>query len=234
MDCHDVRVLWALQRRGDAIDPTERAALQQHLDACPDCAGHSHCEQVVDAALGSAMRAVTMPAGLQARLLTRLAVTRPRRWPRVAAAAAAVLLLIAGGTWWAIPRPTPVDPQADFAELAGRRHAEPAYVEQWFADRGIDMVSWRRAKHEYLWTFDIVDFRGRRVPKLIFSKEEGTAAVAEVLVLSTRQFDTRDLPEGENNGWVSKISVERPDADFVYLIATNAPGGPDAFCPVPQ
>src|SRR5437763_1879609 len=106
MDCHDVRVLLALQRRGDAIDPTERAALQQHLDVCPDCAAHSHSDQVVDAALGDAMRAVAVPAGLQTRLLTRLAVTRPRRWPRVAAAAAAVLLLVAWATWWAMPRPT--------------------------------------------------------------------------------------------------------------------------------
>ncbi len=223
MECHDVRVLLALTRRGDAIDPTERAALQQHLHACPDCAALTHSEQVVDAALGSAMRAVTVPAGLQTRLLTRLAATRPRRWPRVAAAAAAVLLLVAGGTWWAMPRATAMSEEVVVAELVGRQRVDPTEVEQWYAEHGIKMSTWGELDHRYLWTFDIVEFRGRRVPKLIFFRDDQSPpAIAEVLVLDTSQFDTHELPAQQINAGSLRVIVERPTSDYVYVVATSA------------
>jgi anti-sigma factor (TIGR02949 family) len=228
MDCHDIRVLLALWRREGAIDPTERAALQQHLDACPDCAAHSHSEQVVDAALGQAMRAVTVPAGMHERVLTRLAAVRPRRWPKVAAVAAAAMLLLAvGTTWWVLNRRTPVDWDIAVNEVTGRQEVAPDDVEQWYAERGIDMATWRQLDHRYLWTFDIVEFRGRRVPKLIFYKEE-QGGIMEVLVLPASQFDTHDLQSGELNAQ-SRISVAKPGTDYVYLIATNAAASRDTF-----
>jgi anti-sigma factor (TIGR02949 family) len=232
MECHEVRVLLALTRRGDAIDPTERAALQQHLDACPDCAAHSQSEQVVDAALGSAMRAVAVPAGLQARLLTRLTASRPRRWPKVAAAAAAVLLAvgIASSIWWAVHRPTPIDTYIASMEITGRHSISPVEVQQWYAERGIEMETWHQIDHQYLWTFDIVEFRGRRVPKLIFYRDDRNA-IAQVLVLRTKEFDTHDLQD-DINGQSLKITVRREqNSDYVFVVASNAEG---AFLLPPQ
>lgn len=227
MDCHDVRVLLALQRREGAIDPTERAALQQHLYACPDCAALSHSEQVIDAALGSAMRAVAVPTGLRTRVLTRLAVTRPRRWPKVAAVAAAVVLLAlgVGTTWWAMRAKTAMSWTIVDTELVGRHGAEPDAVEHWYADHGIEMATWRQLDHRYLWSFDIVEFRGRRVPKLIFYKDDqGPSAIAEVLVLSTRQFDMHELPDEQVNAGSLRVIVQRPRSndDYVYVMATSA------------
>jgi anti-sigma factor (TIGR02949 family) len=230
MDCHDVRVLLALWRREGAIDPTERAALQQHLDACPECAAHSHSEQVVDTALGQAMRAVTIPAGLHERVLTRLATERPRPWPKVAAvAAAATLLLAVGTTWWALHRSTPISMEA-VVEIASRQQTSPEDVERWFAEHGIEMKTPGQLDYQYIWTFDIVEFAGRRVPKLVFFKDrdEKSAAILQVLVLSASEFDMRDLPDGAIQG-LSNISVDRPGAGYVYVLAANAPESKDAF-----
>ncbi len=223
MDCHDVRLLMALGRRGgETNDPTERAAIQQHLDACPDCTALHRSEQVVDAALGTAMRAVVVPPSHKARLLTRLAAQRPRRWPSVAAAAAA-LLLMAGGvtTWtlWPLPR---VDSSLAEQVINGRPCQPHDEVEQWFKDKGVEMATWRQLDHQHLWSYDVIDFQGRRVPKLVFFNPDRNA-VAEVIVLRTSQFDTRDLSGGFPGQTPNRIFVEpREDhPEYVYLIGTN-------------
>ncbi len=115
MDCQDVRSLLAFTRKGgDQIDPTERAAVQHHLDDCGDCAAALHSEELLDAALGAAMRAVSVPAGGKARLLAKLAANRPWPWAKLAAAAALLLASSLGATAWLmqpLPRITDAEVQ---------------------------------------------------------------------------------------------------------------------------
>jgi anti-sigma factor (TIGR02949 family) len=218
MDCQDVRVLWALGRRGDAIDPTERAAIQQHLDVCPDCAAHTHSDQAVDAALAAAMRAVPVPAGLRSRVLTRVAATRPRTWPRVAAAAAAVLLIaIAGVSYSLRPTRTTVDPWEVYGMWTNNGRS-PEEVQEWFKARGIRMAAYPGFKQELLWNYAVEEFQGRRVAKLLFFNGKDQK-IAEILVLDPHQFDTRELPDGAFTN--NPVIIVKHQPEFVYLIGTN-------------
>jgi hypothetical protein len=229
MDCQDVRLLLAFLRRGgDAIDPTERATVQQHLENCPDCAALARSEKAVDIALGAAMRAVPVPAGLKERLLAKVAATGPRRWPITAIAAAAALLLAVGVTGWAMwPLPR-VDALVAEEAINGRK-AES--MKQWFAERGIDMEPWTLIDHSTLWTYDVVEFQGQRVPKLIFYSNRDRGAVAEVLVLRADRFNTHDLNHGRGfpGQTPNQILVDKQsNPEFVYL-AGFYEGNQDAF-----
>jgi hypothetical protein len=219
MDCHDIRLLLAFTRAGgDAIDSTEQKALQEHLQACPECAALASSEQALDRVLGTAMRDVPVPAGLKARVLDKVAVNRPRPWGKIAAAAA-VLLLAVGITGWLL-RPLPaVDPSDVYLVLnRGQGHAPADVVEKWFNDQGVEMAAWRELNHDDLWFYDIIEFQGRRVPKLVFyrpEKKDGRPSViAQVIVLRTNQFNTRELREQVG----TRIRVETESTPgFVYL-----------------
>jgi hypothetical protein len=104
----------------DALDPAERAAVERHLDRCPDCAA-----EVADLRAATVRLADTAaqqpPPELRARVLAAATRTpqdappdrdrgaggepatwRGARWPRRIAAAAAVAVLVAGAgvaTW---------------------------------------------------------------------------------------------------------------------------------------
>jgi hypothetical protein len=219
MDCNDVRVLWALGCRGDAIDPTERAAIQQHLDACPDCAAHTRSEQAVDAAFAGAMRAVTVPSRVKSRVLAKLAADRPRTWPKALAAAAMLLLAIGGIAYLCMPSRKSVDGW-DVYSWASRHGDPPETVRDWFKEQGVEMAALPdQLPHAYLWNYGVGEFKGRRVARLVFFNAEKNA-VADVLVLSTALFDTHELAEGpdvQNTYVVYRHSEE----NYVYLIDTN-------------
>ena len=217
MECHEARMLLAFARPGsDAIDATERAAIQQHLEACADCAAHARSEQAIDAAFGTAMREVTIPAGLKARVLAKVAAHRPFPWPTVAAAAA-ILLVVAGlGAWWMWPLPR-VDTQ--YAVENANRDTDPDRVEAWFKAQGVEMVTWRQLDHRQLWSYDVAEFRGRRVAKLVFLNR-AQPAIAQVIVLRTSQFNTTNLDNGF--GQTNRVIVEREsNPGFVFLVSTD-------------
>ncbi len=234
MDCHDVRLLLAFLRRGgDQLDPTERAAVQQHLQTCPDCTALADSERAADAAFGAAMRAVPVPADAKARLLARLAAGRPRRWPGVAAAAAAALLLAVGLGFYAHSRATkPVLlPLAEIATIDGRTATSAADVEEWFRQAGVAMTFPRQYSSNQLLTYDVVQYEGRRVPKLVFFNSAKGAA-AQILVLPNDQFRVQAAAEEWGRGLrlpdtAHTLQVEE-GTDCVYVVFF-AGGGPDAF-----
>jgi hypothetical protein len=226
MDCQDVRSLLAFTRKGgDQIDPMEWAAVQHHLDGCGDCAAAAHAEELLDAALGTAMRAVAMPAGGRARLLATLAANRPWPWAKLAAAAALLLALGSGGTAWLLqPLPRITDNQIQVLNF------DPDKVEEWYRNRGVDMAAWRQLDHTYLWTYDIVEIHGRRVPKLIFCRSVSAGnsehiAVAQVIVLRADRFNTNDLHDLTGGGGKMStvvVFVERSsDPNWVYVVSTS-------------
>jgi hypothetical protein len=216
MDCQDIRSLLAFTRKGgDQIDPTERTVLQHHLDGCGDCATAAHSEELLDAALGRAMRAVPVPAGGKARLLAKLAADRPWPWPKLAAAAVLLLTLGLGATaWLARPLPHVTNDDVQVTDFDVDR------VEAWYRKRGVDMVAWRQLDHSHLWIYDIAEIQGRRVPKLIFCRNvDGRSAIAEVIVLRADRFNTTDLHESGGN---LKVFVERGvDPDWIYVVTTT-------------
>jgi hypothetical protein len=222
MDCHDVRSLLAFTRSGsDQIDATERAAVQQHLDNCLDCTAASQSEQLLDAALSAAMRNVPVPTDGKARLLAKLDASRPRPWLPIAAAAAVLLALALGATAW-LMRPLPVFDERFATDLINGKHTDPDKVEEWFKEQGVEMATWRQLDHSLLWTYDVVEIRGQRVPKLIFVRRD-RPAVAEVIVLRKDRFETKDL-YGIPNNFSNHVIVERSvNEAYVYLVGSTEP-----------
>src|SRR5687768_10635282 len=108
MDCSHARLLLALARE---LQGSEAAELRDHLQQCPDCGPLAAEEKRCDEALGQAMCAVPVPAGLKSRIQARLhKQTAVRRWVVSSLAVAASLLLAVGGSWylWFAPAP-PLD-----------------------------------------------------------------------------------------------------------------------------
>src|SRR5438552_1926713 len=112
MDCNHARLLLIFSRKRSELEATEAEALDGHLKICPQCAGLAESERNLDEVVGSAMRDVPMPAGLQGRLLAGLDRARSiRNWKKGLSAAglAAGFLLAVGLTWffWLGAKTTP-------------------------------------------------------------------------------------------------------------------------------
>ena len=158
MECHDIRLLLAFTRPGsDAIDKAERAAVEQHLEGCPDCAALVRSEEAINGAIGAAVRKVPIPAGLKARVLAKVAAARPRPWGQIAAAAAVLFIAIGLGGWYLRPAPL-VDPFTVTGVFNARPTDDPEQVEKWFKDRGVEMVGWSQLDYRHLWSYDVVEF----------------------------------------------------------------------------
>jgi hypothetical protein len=108
MDCKSARLLLDFARpQARELEAEEAAALESHLDHCPDCHSQARSERQLDDCLGKAMRQVEVPAGLRDQLLARLESARGdwhrKRFAhavRLSVAAAAVLLLGWAGWFW--------------------------------------------------------------------------------------------------------------------------------------
>ncbi len=222
MDCTTVRTLLGFARAGE-LDDAERGALQQHLDACADCAAHSLNEQRFDDALAAAMPRVPVPSGLKSRVLIALAqARRPRPWPWLAAAS---LLLAAGIGWyiWQLST-TEVDVEVLISKVDGGTAATPDAVESWFSEqRNISMQAPREFNFELLESYDDVDFQGRRVPRLTFfsrGDRDNRASLAHVYVLSSSHFHLPGPLQGQHYRLSTATHhIEIRDlGEFIYLI----------------
>ncbi len=221
MDCQTARVLLAFARRPvECLDPGEQLALRQHLDGCPDCAALAHDERRADEAVGAAVREVPVPAGLQGRILARIAAQR-RPVPYWLTAAAAALLLAIGvagyATYAAQPKLT-MQAIVDEFENSPKLAKSPETVEEWFAGHGVRMHAPRQFKYEYYRSCDLVQFgdTGQLVPILRFQARE---IAADVYVLSRQQFRLDDLAGAQVPSRFISIIAEPPDdPDVVYLV----------------
>jgi anti-sigma factor RsiW len=102
MDCRDAQFFLRFRRPGSPgagdLAPEDAAALDRHLAGCPNCAASARTSAAVDAAIGTAMRAVEVPASLRARLIASTSAERGtvlrRRAYRYAALAASLFLVV--------------------------------------------------------------------------------------------------------------------------------------------
>ncbi len=195
MDCQDARLLLAFNDRpSEPLDAAEGQALQQHLEACPDCAQANERRQAdakFDHAIGAAMCNVPIPTGQPALLKQRLAADRPKIWKRWAAgatAAAAVLAVVAFGVVYA-NRPTDIaiSEIRSFPQFGSGWTIDQ--VDAYFREQGLDAKSPREFDYSLLQNIEIVVLHKRQVAKLTFSDGQ---TKAHVLVLSHRQFRVPD------------------------------------------
>jgi hypothetical protein len=217
MKCNDIRCqLPLLQNAGlDQLDADAQAALRFHLDQCPACAAWLERERRLDEHLGKAVRDVPVPDGLSRQILDKLA-RQPRRFSPVLLASAACLLLAIGSaaTWVFWPSPRLSFDDISNLVARGEQHATPESVEAWFRDQRLTMAAPREYDYTYLQSLEVIEFQGRRVPKLIFYRERGgRATLADVLVLSSRQFRLDDLQAIDHLAVRSKVVSLRQDAD---------------------
>src|SRR5262245_29537086 len=102
MNCLECQEL--LQRRLDGLAVADRAALERHLAACPECRSRHAAVAVLEEGLRTLPRAEP-PADLAGRTAALLLLDRARRLRRrwVGAAFAASLLLAVGAYVWLVP-----------------------------------------------------------------------------------------------------------------------------------
>ena len=217
MDCKAARLIIDLACPGRAeLDAVESAALDDHLEDCLMCRSHADFEWRVDDHLGRAMRALSVPMELRARLLGRLHRERTRWysrtvWAPIAAAAAIVMAVGIGGGVYQRLHPVSHDQMAiDYPSMLPREE-----VEQRFRDEfGLVVEAPPQFDYEYLPGIRVVEFQGRQVPELQFTRS-GYQAV--VYVLSDEHFEANsELPKRE--GMFATILRHPTNSHVVYVV----------------
>jgi hypothetical protein len=165
MDCNQARLLGMLARRaGPEIEPDERDAYHQHLQACADCQAWDESESRFEGQVARTLRSVPIPLGLQQRVLDKvLQRARPRPWVWLTAAAALFVGVgIAGLLWWDL-RTRPVDPLAVYQHW--QRGADREHLLAWLKQHGYGAVP-ECFDYAYLHSYEMVEAAGRRVPRI--------------------------------------------------------------------
>lgn len=199
MNCHDIQLLLAfVDRKTEELDETERAIVQQHLNQCPACAEAAQADRRVDETFGALMRDVAVPAGLKQKVLGKL--DHPRAglpWKSGLALAAAIAIALSAWLYFAEQtRPAVTLEDIAFYAIDGNLEADAA--ERELANRGVTVKVPRTLfDYAYLQNIDVIEFKGRRVAKLTFSRVESSQpATASVLILSREQFNLKELSAG--------------------------------------
>jgi hypothetical protein len=180
-----------------------------------------------DRIIAQAMRSVDIPDGLRSRVLARLRLERSRRrrtWPlrhpRWAAAAAVLLIcsLSAFGYWWQRPLPIiDMDALQNSSQLMGQSDQ----VAMLFAERGWRLAPPRMLRYNFLISSGWELFQGKLVPRLLFEGNNGQ--IAEVFILSNRDFDRFNSPKPSGN---IAVFSDSSDADHFFLVRFTG-GSPD-------
>jgi hypothetical protein len=201
MDCKTARLLLELGPLHRAeLHASEAEALEGHLAGCAECEGVFRHERRLDSHLATAMRTVPVPDGLRSRLLkglTRERNTWYRGWAARGAAAAAIAasLFLA---FWLYLRPS--KPTVDVEELRQDFGAiaswDPETVRDLFNRKfRANVIPPVQFDYRLLTHCDVTEYRGQRVPVLVFvrNRDRGSLEQAWVLVLSASDFDLKDL-----------------------------------------
>jgi hypothetical protein len=239
MDCQTARLLFGFSPTSRELAGSEGDALESHLAGCVDCGTLAQTERRFHAHMSQAMSQVAIPEGLQLRILARLKVERGdayRRWAgrgMRAALAAAALVLVNWFAWtfWQKP-PADLDlnriHQDMFVDL---NSPSKEGVEQWFAQaHHVTIQAPEQFDYAWLTHRDMADFEGKRVPMLLFVRDQVSA---RVYIITKKDFNFANLPNSSNKISSSGITVDvwhTPGSDFAYVIVFKG----DSLDPVLQ
>jgi hypothetical protein len=244
MDCKTARLFLDLAGpRASELEAADAAALEVHLQDCPECGPLALSERHADKRIAAAMRDVPVPADLHARLQTRLAAARGawyrRRAAGLAAAAAALLVVPLAAWYWLNSHRPVVDVAAVVDQINGLPALSNAQLEQLIHDKyGLKAVLPPNLNKDFLFSVSVEELSGHPVPSLSYVRGSN---FAKVLILSGRQFDLpASLRRGSaGSGGITVAIQPHPSADFAYLIEyagewpdwlfiREEPGGPGA------
>ncbi len=191
MDCRTARLLLDFARpQARELEAEEVAALESHLDHCPDCHSEARDERQLDDCLGKAMRRIEAPAGLRERLLARLESERGdwyrqrfARGARLTVAAAVVLLLSWTGWHWLMEHAAaPVDPQRVSNAISNDATEDPRTL----AEKALKQLGVETPLSPYLdyhllacppFLAELPGYPGRKVASLLFVRNGRVARV---------------------------------------------------------
>lgn len=223
MDCQTAQLLLPfLNPRAEPLPVEVARALESHVNQCAACSTILQDSGREDRIIAVAMKDVVIPDGLRGRLLNTLRTQRARRtWiarnPRWAAAAALLFLVLSGalGYWWQRPLPA-IDMNAltDTSLLAGSEQLRALYKE-----RGLHTEPPRILRYDFLVSCGWELFQGKLAPRLLFQGPSGQ--LAEVFILTDRQFDLTASPDGSAN---IELRRDPNDASMAYVVRST--GGP--------
>jgi hypothetical protein len=228
MDCKTARLIQELTvGRPAELDPSEAGALEAHLDDCPACRLSGEQERAFDLQVRTAMADVPIAPHFQKQLLMRTLQkprVRRRRLLLAVAASLGLIFLSAGSAWsWLTTNRRPdIDPSALVEEWAAVRGDNP---ERLLSVDGIRTVVPRDLDLALLESCFIREFKGRRVPELLFQHGNFTA---HVLILDDSQFNLDDRKHGaraDSGGYSVELRRFPNDVHHALLIMYT---GPDA------
>ena len=219
MDCKLAQTLVPFAETPQELSAEDRQALEEHLAHCPECGAMISRERAFHGRVSRAMLDISVPDGLRPQILTSLAIERSRVWRRKliqSSAAVAALLLIAlvGWSWW--NRPQMVD-LGSIAQLEEQQVAPSTEYVKWVIERQGVRMDWPPDfDPNFLRDEILVDFKGHRVPRLIFQRGDG---MAKVYVLKKSQFH---LAKDAERSWMgsrgcSAEVIETRDYLFVVI-----------------
>ena len=204
MDCKSARLLLDFARpQACELEAEEAAALESHLDHCPDCHSQARNERQLDACFGKAMRQVEVPAGLREQLLARLESARGdwhrqrfARAVRLSVAAAAVLLLGWAGWFWLQEHlVAPIDTQRVADAVSNDATEDPrARTERALKELGFETPLSPYLDYGLLISppalAELPGYPGRKAPQLVFAR---SGRVAWVYLIAEKAV-LKDLP----------------------------------------
>lgn len=222
MNCHLSRLLLAF--RPDELAGDDRAALTAHLQACPTCSAAANNGAAADAAIRTAMLAVPVPGGLQAKLhaavsaMQRAARWRKAKWASGLALAASILVATAVGSYWFFNRPVLTN-VAVSDELERDQLMKEQAVGQWLRSEGLPAELPQPFEYGYLAFHGTQPLLGLKVPTLVFHNGQHQCRVYIIRknAVQTPDREWKDVAGSEFN---IKTFVQ---GDLVYVIAFTSP-----------
>jgi hypothetical protein len=235
MDCKLARLLLDVAYPiATELAPAERAELARHLADCPECGSWAEAERRADEHVAKVMRDVPVPAGLDQKILQRLQVQRDvrrREWLVRAAGIAAVVLIALGLAWgfWWNKKPVP-DWVAEANRVNDCPNGAAQLEDQFLLHYNVRVTAPPQFEYRYLDSYGMAEFQGRQVPRLVFfysGAGRSSPAIAEVYVLSSRQFDlesaARNAPPGSRKSLEVVAHPDNPNVVYLVVYTQGAP-----------
>jgi hypothetical protein len=228
MTCETARTLLLFYRPGANPDlaAEDVAALEQHLAGCPDCAARSARQAGDDAAIGRAVRQVTVQVGLRDQLQVHAIAATGRAWWNkwLTRANAAALVAAAGLLGWggyvAATRPALDTYAAAMAHETAIERPDQT-VRDWLSGVGVRGPLAEDFNFQNLGFHGYAELQGQRVPVLEF--RNGGLGFARVYLLRPGQFAVKDATETQTSLVTVRLYKGSPAAGWTTVVVHTGP-----------